>query len=162
MRYVMGLAGVSILLLAGCGSSSGFHDDPHQPLETIVKNAVHDAVPYSDWTKNKDAFINCTIDSGQVVINADPRGNQGKDTTKFEVLMDTATIIKDLYTDPRVKDVVITWYAPATDKYGNTHADMIATVNISRKTERKINWNGFDSGNIPDVADFFHWGANYA
>lgn len=161
MRYVVGLVGVSILLLAGCGSSSGFHDDPHQPLETIVKNAVHDAVPYSDLTKNKDAFLDCTTDNGRITIDADPMTNVSKDVEKDDVLQDTATIIKDLYTDPRVKDVAITWYTPATDKYGNTHADIVAVVDISRKTEQKINWDGFDHDNIPSIADLFHWGANF-
>lgn len=160
MKYFIYLASI-VLLITGCGSSSAFKDDTSQPLQAIVKSAVHDAVPNSQLTKTGESFLDFSNEDGKLSISAEPSTNATKDMEKDETLKDTATVIKDLYTDPRVKDIQIIWYTPETDSYGNTSAGVVATVDVSKNTESKINWNGFDSSNIPTIADSFQWGQKF-
>ncbi|MFS0559601.1 hypothetical protein AB1K91_02570 [Terribacillus sp. 179-K 1B1 HS] len=71
---------------------------------------------------------------------------------------DSSQIFKKLFENEEVSNVVLDWYYPLVDQYGNEEESVINTIGMTRETFDKINWNNFNRDNYPNVADdyFIH------
>ena len=78
------------------------------------------------------------------------------DLTTYAARKDIVDIAKAVVNAaPDTSIVNIDMYSDATDTYGNTKNEDAISVQLKRPTIDKINPDGFDPDNLPQVADFY-------
>lgn len=73
-----------------------------------------------------------------------------------DTIVNSAQVLRRIFSDLRAKRVLLYWLFPVKDSYGNDKQMVIMQVVMTRETANKINWSGFNPLNLPDVADKFH------
>ncbi len=71
-------------------------------------------------------------------------------------IIKSAEILRQIYSDDGAKSVLLYWVFPVKDAYGNEQMLPIMQIKLTRETANKINWQGFNPLNLPNVADKFH------
>ena len=82
----------------------------------------------------------------------------GKDgfNVKRNILNHSAEIYEKVFVlYPEINSVYIKWSFPFADINGNEGLVIVMTMNMSRETEAKINWENFNTENLPKVVDGF-------
>lgn len=68
------------------------------------------------------------------------------------MLMDSKKILEPISKIENLKKVVLQWYFPMVDEYGNESDSQVMIINIEREALDKINWDNFDYENFRNVA----------
>jgi len=71
------------------------------------------------------------------------------------MLKDTLEIMKALNKEGYKGKFYVDWRLPLTDKYGNTEPGKVMSINISAEDFGKINYDGFDYLNLPNIAESY-------
>lgn len=76
--------------------------------------------------------------------------------SRREVFMVFTNFARDVFARvPEARGVSVTTWLPFDDAYGNTTWRKMFTIEMSRDTAAKINWDSFLSTNLPKVADSY-------
>jgi hypothetical protein len=124
---------------------------PEREIEKIIVDLLGD-------TSNEDVSRIRNIDAlGDVTLieyNADANLTSGM--TRRSIWSDVIDIIKKLSADPAAESITVNAYIKLVDQYGNEDQGKVMTVNLSKETWSKINWDNFNTENLPNVADFYY------
>lgn len=129
-------------------------------LEDKIYNLVHDNVKEKTNT-DKDRISKTEIKKAAngntrlfLYLNSDD--NLSIRLTRGGMLGQSSTLFKTLFAEIKDLDEInIHWLYPMKDKYGNVEDGDILRIKLMRETAEKINWDGFEASNYPEVADFF-------
>lgn len=72
------------------------------------------------------------------------------------MLLQAADILESLQSRDDIGRVSLFWSFPLVDAYGNTSTETVMKVTFYKDTLDKINFENFDSDNIPEICDDFY------
>lgn len=126
-------------------------------LEKDVKSIV---VEHLGETNNmKKDRINSIVVSEEdngVLINLNASENFTVNMTKKGMWMDTIEILEPLHNLNKFDIILVNWYLPLVDTYGNESDSLVMSIDMNKETLDKINWENFLTDNLPNVADHYH------
>ncbi|MEK5332031.1 hypothetical protein [Lysinibacillus sp. FSL W8-0992] len=126
--------------------------------ETILVNDMKKIINDKLGKKNnlKKNTINdiqyVAADKGAIIaLNANE--NLTKNMTKKGMWLDSKDILKPLSKVEGLDIIIIHWYFPLVDTYGNEKDGIVMSFEINKETLNKINWDNFLTDNIPNVVN---------
>lgn len=91
-------------------------------------------------------------DKGAIIaLNANE--NLTKNMTKKGMWMASKDILQPLSKVEGLDIIIIHWYFPLIDTYGNEKDGIVMSFEINKETLNKINWDNFLTDNIPNVVN---------
>ncbi|MDH6674251.1 hypothetical protein M2277_004943 [Paenibacillus sp. LBL] len=103
----------------------------------------------------KVVSVNYNSENGRVYIKALGKDNFTTNMILDGMRMDMISILKELKTFKEVSNVEFNILMPLVDAYGNESDDTVVSVEVSRETLDKINFDNFRLDSLEMVAD--HW-----
>lgn len=103
----------------------------------------------------KVVSVNYNSENGRVYIKAVGKDNFTTNMILTGMKMDMISILRELKTFKEVSNVEFNILMPLVDAYGNESDDTVVSVEVSRETLEKINFDNFLMDNLEKVAD--HW-----
>lgn len=86
-----------------------------------------------------------------IELNGDDNFSAG--AIKGNMLMNSLKVFEEVSGYGLSGNVVINWFMPLTDTYGNESNTNVLTVELSQETLSKINWTNFNWRDFENVAD---------
>lgn len=123
---------------------------PERDIETAVISVLKDKT-----NMKEDRMRNVDDVDGTVLIEYNADSNLTNGLTRGAIWTDIIDIVKKLSTDENIDSVTVNAFLPLVDQYGNEAPGKVMTVNLTRETWSKINWNNFNEDNLPNIADFY-------
>lgn len=165
-----GIFVVSLVLAAATSSSQTTLENPEDATVTQADTTVYvteENTPERDIektviellgeTSNEDVPRVRNIDAlGEVTLieyNADANLTSG--LTRFGIWSDVIEIVQELSTNSTAESITVNAYIKLIDQYGNEDMGRVMTVNLTKETWSKINWDNFITENLPTVADLY-------
>lgn len=125
-------------------------NSPEREIEKTIIDLLGD-------TSNEDMPRVRNIDAlGEVTLieyNADANFTSGM--TRGGIWTDVIDIVEQLSADTSAQSITVNAYITLVDQYGNEDMGKVMTVNITKETWSKINWDNFITDNLPNVADLY-------
>lgn len=119
-------------------------------VETNVIVILDDKTSAGDQrVRNIDAYDDTVL----IEYNADDNLTVG--LVRFGIWSDTLEIVQKLSSNVNINSVTVNAYIPLVDQYGNETPGKVMTVNLTKETWSKINWDNFNTDNLPNVADMY-------
>lgn len=120
-------------------------------VETSVIAILSDKTSAGDQrVRNIDAYDDTVL----IEYNADDNLTVG--LVRFGIWSDTLEIVQKLSGNTSINSVTVNAYIPLVDQYGNEAPGKVMTVNLTKETWSKINWDNFITDNLPNVADLYY------
>jgi len=117
-----------------------------QAIIELLGEASNEDLPR---VRNIDAY------DGVILVEYSADENLTSNLTRFGIWMDTIEIVQKLSDNEDINSVTVNAYLNLVDAYGNTAPGKVMTVNITKETWSKINWDNFLTDNLPVVADIY-------
>jgi hypothetical protein len=124
--------------------------------ETIIRTVKKDKI--IDLQVNDNASTD-GFDDKIVTVKIDETMNFTVNMTKKSILMDSKNIMKRLFENTEVSEVVLFWKLPFKDVYGNEKYDIALKVGVNREVADKVNWEDFDYNDFYKIAPTY-WESN--
>ncbi len=127
------------------------------PVVDEVKKIITKALGKTNNT-NKDRIRSVVFSEGDngIIISLNASENLTTNMTKKGIWMDTKKLFEELHKSTEFDIVLINWYLPLVDQYGNESDSLVMSIDMKKETLEKINWDKFLFNNIPDTADHYH------
>jgi|GEM_PF-1965427 hypothetical protein len=123
-------------------------------LKNAIIETVGDKTNYDKPRIESIIFLDEEETDMEITLWADDNLTRG--LIRDGVILQSTEILRQIYSDKRAKCVLLYWLFPVKDVYGNKQALPIMQIKLTRETAAKINWQEFNSFNLPYVADKFH------
>jgi len=101
--------------------------------------------------KNTINDIQYVAEDKGAIIAVNANENLTKNMTKKGIWMDSKKILQPLSKLDGLDIIIIHWYYPLVDTYGNEKDGIVMSFEINKETLNKINWDNFLTDNIPNV-----------
>ena len=119
-------------------------------IETVVVSVLKEKT-----NMGEDRMRNVDDVDGTVLIEYNADSNLTNGLTRGAIWTDIIDIVKKLSTNEGIESITVNAYLPLVDQYGNEAPGKVMTVNLTRETWSKINWDNFNEDNLPKIADFY-------
>lgn len=126
--------------------------------ETILVNDIKKIVTDELGKKNnlkkntiKDVQYVASDKGAIIALNANE--NLTTNMTKKGMWKDSKDILQPLSKVNGLDIIIIHWYFPLVDTYGNEKDGIVMSFEINKETLNKINWDNFLTDNIPNVVN---------
>ncbi|MET4560737.1 outer membrane biosynthesis protein TonB [Lysinibacillus parviboronicapiens] len=87
------------------------------------------------------------------IVELNANENFTVNMTKKGMWMDSKKILELLNKKNEFEKIIIHWYYPLIDTYGNEKDVLVMSFNINKATLNKIKWDNFLTDNVPNVVD---------
>ncbi len=125
-------------------------NSPEREIEKVVIDLLGEkSNEDASHVRNVETFEDVTL----IEYNAD--GNLTSGMTRRGIWLDVIKIVKKISTDPAIESITVNAYIKLVDQYGNEAPGKVMTVNLTKDTWSKINWDNFITDNLPEVADLY-------
>ena len=129
-------------------------------LEQKIKNLTDQYVGYSTTVvikKGQDTQGKSTPDKNAIVVTINAGENvNGINGQKESGWSNAANVFKLAFSeDKSINEVEVDTNLPTVNAYGKQEITPFQTIVMSRNTYDKIDWNNFDSKNIPIISDLY-------
>lgn len=101
----------------------------------------------------KDNFVKLEYVYGVNVAAVNIRREGSPNSVKTLFLDDTTKLLKNVIKVKGLEGVQVIVMSPLKDTYGNVAEEKVLSINISRNTMDKINFDNFNYKDIPNIAD---------
>lgn len=101
----------------------------------------------------KDNFVKLEYVYGVNVAAVNTRREGSPNSVKTLFLEDTTKLLKDVIKVKGLEGVQVIVMSPLKDTYGNVAEEKVLSINISRNTMDKINFDNFNYKDLPNIAD---------
>jgi len=93
--------------------------------------------------------------TGAILITAPGSDNFTNNMIKRTMWMHSIDTLKDLKDVAKIKEISFNITFPLVDKYGNESTGIVMKIKISNETKNKINFENFNTENLPEIADYY-------
>ncbi len=121
------------------------------PQEITLESQVQEAL-------GKNTIIDgINIEEDTLYIEYQASENFTNAMMRRGIMIDAIDIMESIqeYIPEDINEINISSSLPLTDVYGNTSQDKVGLITFNRSTWEKINWEGFITDNLSEVADYF-------
>lgn len=139
--------------------------------EERITNIIHKTIGKRSLGNGEDRIIEITINENLGTDNPEDKivllnlmADEGftKNSMKSRLLMNYAKVAEKIFEDEKVSELVIFWEFPLVDVYGNSENGVIVKIMLTKETADSINWDNFNSDNLPIIADdYFEHQSDY-
>jgi len=134
--------------------------DQREITEENVKTALKNLSDTGHYVMEEDKITKITVsnfpDEGITVNVYVNTGNTWNEKDMVKMSAGTATeVMRRLFTNSKVNEVIFFTYADFIDQYGNTTNEKALHVGMKRETADKINWDEFENLVAQDYNNLF-------
>lgn len=122
-------------------------------LKEVVKKANKENTTAE--AKLREVAVKGTDGYRMARIDLDVADSIDGEGVEFNAQSNALPIIKQLSKMDKFDEVLLMYYLPLVDKYGNEEKNVVVQIRIKSETLKKINFKNFYEVQIPDVADYY-------